>query len=96
MMRKTNSRLDELEAAFEHLQERIDGLRDDIQELEVTLRPTCAMKYFWDRFEDTLAWCQKYDANTEEWEKLNHLAWEMMGKYLDALMKSPWGKDGAD
>lgn len=93
---KTKNRVEELEAHVEHLQERIDGLRDDIQELEFTLRPTCAMKYFWDKFEDTLAWCQKYDANTEEWKKLNGLGWKLLDKYLAALKKSPWGKDDAD
>lgn len=93
---KKKSRIEELEAGFEHLQERIDGLRDDIQELEATLRPTSAMKYFWDKFEDTLAWAQKFDANSEEWKKLNNLAWTLLDKYLVALLKSPWGKYGTD
>ena len=94
-MTRTKERLDELEAHIWLIERRLDGLRDDIQELEVTLKPTYAMRYFWERFEDTLAWAQKYDKNSEEWKKLNKLGWTMMDKYLTALLKSPWGKTDA-
>ena len=97
MTRKTNDRLDELEAGFEHLQERIDGLRDKVYEQMVEYTPTMRSEYFWNKFEDVLAWCQKYDANTEEWKKLNHLAWELMDKYLEALLQSTlWGEKDDD
>lgn len=76
-----NKRIENLQAEFEHLQYRFDGLRDYVKE-----HPDYNdANYYWNRFEDLLAWSWKYDKNSEEYHKLATTAWHFLDKYLEAL-----------
>lgn len=76
---KVKSEIDELNAKFEHLQYRVDNLRDKIYE-------TPNGEHLWEKFEDVLAWSQKYDKNSEEYSKLTKLGWTILDLYLDYLL----------
>lgn len=75
---KIKSEIEELNAKFDHLQDRFDNLRDYIKE-----NPKC--DYYWNRFEDLLAWSLKFDKNSEEYKRLNNAAWDMLDQYLEML-----------
>lgn len=77
-----NKRLEELEVQVEHLQERIDNLRDFYYE------GPASSEYYWNKFEDLLAWAKRFDANSDEYKKLAEVAWSMLDKYLDILKVS--------
>lgn len=79
---RQKDRIDELEAVVEHLQKRIDGLRDYIKD-----NPTYTdAEYCWNKFEDLLAWAKEFDANSKEYERLTEIGWRMLDKYLECLM----------
>lgn len=82
------SRVEELEAWVEHLQDRVDGLRDMVQENA----PSSLTEYYWNKFEDLLAWSMKVDKNSEEYSRLNEGAWFMFDKYMDVLLTHPFGE----
>lgn len=71
--------IEELEAKFEHLQDRFDRLRDHITE------NPCG-EYYWNKFEDLLAWSLKFDKNSEEYEILSKTAWSMLEQYMNIVM----------
>lgn len=75
---KIRNEIEELNAKFDHLQDRVDRLRDYIKE-------NPSSDYYWNRFEDLLAWSLKFDKNSEEYSKLNKAAWQMLEVYLDCL-----------
>lgn len=75
---KIKSEIEELNAKFEHLQDRFDNLRDYVKE-----NPSC--NYYWNKFEDLLAWSWKYDKNSDEYSVINKAAWKMLGRYLEML-----------
>lgn len=85
-MKKTE-RIENLEAEVEHLQFRIDHLRDYLREIE----PSNKMNYFWAKFEKLVEISHNYDANSEEYEKINSVALDMFDRYLTALLESPFG-----
>ena len=70
--------IEELNAKFDHLQYRFDSLRDYIKE-------NPSSDYYWNKFEDLLAWALKFDKNSKEYSKLNKAAWQMLDTYLDCL-----------
>lgn len=76
---KIKDEIEELNAKFEHLQYRFDNLRDYVKE-----NPTC--DYYWNRFEDLLAWSLKFDKNSEEYSRLNKAGWMMLDQYLEMLL----------
>ena len=86
-MTKTE-RLEELQYKVEHLQDRVDHLRDYMHEIE----PSSKMNYFWSKFETLVEMSHKYDVNTDEYSRLNKIAWEMLDRYLQALLESPFGR----
>ena len=53
-------------------------------EIKIYEKPTA--ECLWNKFEDVLAWSQKYDKNSEEYSKLTHLAWTILDLYLDYLL----------
>ena len=75
---KIKSEIEELNAKFDHLQARFDNLRDYVKE-----NPPSA--YYWNRFEDLLAWSLKFDKNSEEYNRLNKAAWMMLDQYIEIL-----------
>ena len=78
---KDKNKIEELIACQEHLVERFDGLRDYIKE-----NPNPKQDYYWNKFEDLLAWSMKFDKNSYEYEKLSKTAWEMLDIYLEMLL----------
>lgn len=76
---RIKSEIEELNAKFDHLQYRFDNLRDYIKENPPS-------DYYWNKFEDLLAWSLKFDKNSEEYSKLNHAAWLMLDQYLEMLL----------
>lgn len=76
---KIKSEIEELNAKFEYLQDRFDSLRDYVKE-----NPTC--DYYWNRFEDLLAWSLKFDKNSEEYSTLNKAGWMMLDQYLKIML----------
>ena len=60
---RIKSEIEELNAKFDHLQDRFDNLRDYIKENPPS-------DYYWNKFEDLLAWSLKFDKNSEEYSKL--------------------------
>lgn len=76
---RIKSEIEELNAKFDHLQDRFDNLRDYIKENPPS-------DYYWNKFEDLLAWSLKFDKNSEEYSKLNHAAWLMLDQYLEMLL----------
>lgn len=77
---KTKSEIEELNAKFEHLQNRFDNLRDYVKE-------NPSGEYYWQRFEDLLAWSLKFDKNSKEYSKINKAAWELLDQYLDIMLR---------
>ena len=77
-----NKRIEELEAGFELLQDRVDNLRDYVQEHNDFKKA----EYYWKKFEDLIAWSLKFDKNSDEYSKLSRACWEMLGIYLDWLL----------
>ena len=75
-------RIEELEAGFVHLQDRVDNLRDYVQEHNDFKNAD----YYWNKFEDLLAWSLKFDKNSDEYTKLSRAGWEMLDVYLDWLL----------
>ena len=75
---KIKLEIEELNAKFDHLQDRVDRLRDEIYE-----NPSC--DYYWNRFEDLLAWSLKFDKNSKEYSRLNKAGWMMLDQYLEML-----------
>ena len=75
---KIRNEIEELNAKFDHLQNRFDNLRDYVKE-------NPSSDYYWNRFEDLLAWSLKFDKNSEEYSKLNKAGWQMLEVYLDHL-----------
>lgn len=85
---RQKDRIDELEAIVLHTQERMDNLRDYIKD-----NPTYAdAEYYWNKFEDLLAWSKKFEANSKEREILTDTGWKMLDKYLECLMCKVGGK----
>lgn len=78
---KVKSEIDELNAKFDHLQYRFDNLRDYVKE-----NPSC--DYYWNKFEDLLAWSLKFDKNSQEYAKVSNAGWKMLDKYLEILFKT--------
>lgn len=76
---KIKSEIEELNAKFEHLQSRFDNLRDYVKE-----NPSC--DYYWNKFEDLLAWSLKFDKNSDEYSILNKAGWMMLDRYLEKLL----------
>lgn len=76
---KIKSEIEELNAKFEHLQYRFDNLRDYVKE-----NPPC--EYYWNKFEDLLAWSLKFDKNSEEYSTITKVGWKMLDKYLKMLL----------
>lgn len=75
---KIKSEIEELNAKFEHLQYRFDNLREYMKE-----NPSC--DYYWNRFEDLLAWSLKFDKKSKEYSRINKAAWMMLDQYLEIL-----------
>lgn len=73
------ARIEELEAMVEHLQDRVDRLRDHIYE-----HPSG--EYVWNKFEDTMAWARKYDKNSKMYKILNDSAAELLEFYMNILL----------
>lgn len=84
---KIKSEIKELNAKFEHLQNRFDNLRDYVKE-----KPPC--DYYWNKFEDLLAWSLKFNKNSEEYRRLNEKAWMMLDKYIDMLFDGYYNLKG--
>ena len=80
-------RIEQLEYQVEHLQDRLDHLRDLMHEIE----PSSKMNYFWSKFETLVEMSYRYDANSDEYKRLNKIVWEMLDRYLQALLESPFG-----
>lgn len=78
--------IEELTAKFEHLQERFDNLRDYVHE-----KPS--YDYYWNKFEDLLAWSLKFDKNSEEYTTLIKAGWMMLGIYLEMLFPEEKNKN---
>lgn len=76
---KVKSEIEELNAKFEHLEYRFDNLRDKFYE-------SPKGEQLWNKFEDVLAWSQKYDPNSEEYSRLIKLACTILDLYLDYLL----------
>ena len=76
---KIKYEIEELNAKFEHLQYRFDNLRDYVKENPPS-------DYYWNRFEDLLAWSLKFDTNSEEYSRINKAAWMMLDQYLEMLL----------
>lgn len=72
--------IEELDAKFELLQNRFDNLRDYKKE-----NPSC--EYYWNKFEDLLAWSLKFDKNSEEYSRLTKEGWTMLDRYLERLFE---------
>lgn len=75
---KIKYEIEELNAKFEHLQDRFDNLRDYVKE-----KPSC--DYYWNKFEDLLSWSLKFDKNSEEYSRLNKAGWMTLDRYLEML-----------
>lgn len=73
------SEIEELEEKFEHLQERVDRLWEYVDK-----NPN--VEYFWNKFEDLLAWSEKFDKNSKEYEILTKTGWKMLGHFLDIAL----------
>ena len=86
---RQKDRIDELEARIGHLEERVDYFVNRVNQHGKRLDA----EYYWDRFEDLLAWSQKFDANSEEYKKLTSVGWVMLDKYLDILLLKFVGKE---
>ena len=76
---KIKYEIEELNAKFEHLQDRFDNLRDYVKENPPS-------DYYWNRFEDLLAWSLKFDKNSEEYSRINKAAWMILDQYLEMLL----------
>lgn len=76
---RVKDEIEELNAKFEHLQYRFDNLRDYVKENPPS-------DYYWNRFEDLLAWSLKFDKNSKEYSKINKAAWMMLDQYLEMLL----------
>lgn len=76
---KMRNEIEELNAKFDHLQDRFDNLRDYVKE-------NPRGEYYWQRFEDLLAWSLKFDKNSEEYSKINKAAWRMLDQYLEIML----------
>lgn len=77
-MKFQKDEIEELNAKFEHLQDRFDNLRDYVKE-----NPPC--EYYWNKFEDLLTLSLKFDKNSEEYSRLNKAGWQMLDTYLECL-----------
>lgn len=75
---KLKLQIEELNAKFEHLQDRFDNLRDYVKE-------NPSSDYYWNKFEDLFAWSLKFDKNFEEYSRLNKAGWKMIDRYFDML-----------
>ena len=75
-------RIEELEAQVEHLQERVDNLRDYVTEYKGIKEAD----YYWNKFEDLLAWSLKFDKNSDEYTILSRAAWKMLDFYMEWLL----------
>ena len=84
---KIKSEIEELNAKFEHLQYRFDNLRDYVKENPPS-------DYYWNRFEDLLAWSLKFDNNSEEYSELIKAAWMMLDQYIKILSTSTFHLKG--
>lgn len=84
---KIKDEIEELNAKFEHLQYRFDNLRDYVKENPPS-------DYYWNRFEDLLAWSLKFDKNSKEYGKLNKAAWMMLDQYIEILFTSTFHLKG--
>lgn len=78
---KIKSEIEELNAKFEHLQNRFDNLRDYVKENQPS-------DYYWNKFEDLFAWALKFDKNSDEYSKISKAGWMMLDRYLEMLFKS--------
>ena len=76
---KIRNEIEELNAKFDHLQDRVDRLRDKIYE-------NPKGKILWDNFNDLLAWSQKFDKNSEEYEIIIKAGWEILDLYLQIIL----------
>lgn len=76
---KLRNKIYELDEEFIHLQERMDNLRDYVKD-----NPKA--DYYWDKFEDLLAWSLKFDGNSIEYHKLSYAAWNMLDLYMDKVL----------
>lgn len=84
---KIKSEIEELNAKFDHLQYRFDNLRDYVKENPPS-------DYYWNKFEDLLAWSLKFDKNSEEYSRLDKAAWMMLDKYIEILFTSTFHLKG--
>ena len=75
------ARIKELEAGFEHLQERIDNLRDYVQEYKCDR----TADYYFNKLQSLVALSLKFDKNSEEYQKLSKAVWKMLELYVNAL-----------
>ncbi len=76
---KIRNEIEELNAKFDHLQYRFDNLRDYVKENPPS-------DYYWNRFEDLLAWSLKFDKNSKEYSRINKAAWMMLDRYLENVV----------
>lgn len=78
---KIKSEIEELNAKFEHLQNRFDNLRDYVKE-----KPEIYAEGYWNKFEDLLAWSMKFEKGSKEYKKCCELGWEMIDRYLSLIL----------
>lgn len=45
------------------------------------------MTFYWDKFIILFNICENIDKNSEEYTKLNRLAWDFMGRYIELLLQ---------
>lgn len=85
---KVKYEIEELNAKFEHLQDRFDNLRDYVKE-----KPEICAEGYWNKFEDLLVYSRDFDKNSEEWNIITKACWELLDEYLNIILTKPLGKD---
>lgn len=79
---RLRDRIDEIEAVAYHTQERMDDLRDYVYD-----NPTYAdAEYYWNKFEDLLAWSKEFGPNSKGYKRITEAGWKMLDKYLECLL----------
>lgn len=81
---KIRHEIEELNAKFEHLQARVDRLRDEIYE-----KPDSY--YLWERFVEVVDLSHKYDSNSKEWRDLTKIGWKILDKWSKEFFKEIGG-----
>lgn len=75
------ARIEELEASVEHLQDRVDRVRDYVQEYKTS---NIADWYF-NKFQTLIDVSLKFDKNSKEYEELRNAAIRMLELFYNSI-----------